>query len=182
MLKKFELVGGSEKVDGTPRNINYEPKIFFMIQEFCHRAYKKSGKSTKKVASLDADAIINKSFTGKFESIRKNYDEKSGINQGNNKKIDDGHLNQIHLTSGNKNCDDVRNEELRRIVREEDFFEEYEEEMEEEAKENKGKGKKSEEYPNSLQALMEKYSNVIPTIKKATILKFKGLKEQNEGN
>jgi hypothetical protein len=29
---------------------------------------------------------------------------------------------------------------------------------------------------------MEKYSTIIPTIKKATILKFKSLKEQNEGN
>jgi len=179
-IKKFDLAGGNEKANGTPRNINYDPKIFFMIQEFFHRSYKKSSKPTKKVASLDADAIINKSFSGKFDSIRKTYDEKSGVNIGNNKKIEDGHLNQIHLTSGNKNCDDVRNEELRRIVREEDFFEEYEEDMEEES--NKGIGKKKEEYPNSLQALMEKYSNVIPTIKKGTILKFKSLKEQNEGN
>jgi len=85
-IKKFDLAGGNEKANGTPRNINYDPKIFFMIQEFFHRSYKKSSKPTKKVASLDADAIINKSFSGKFDSIRKTYDEKSGVNIGNNKK------------------------------------------------------------------------------------------------
>lgn len=39
-MKKFEINKTTEKIEETPKNINYHPKIFYLIQEFNHRILK----------------------------------------------------------------------------------------------------------------------------------------------
>ena len=142
---------------------------------------------------FDCDSIINKTSSTKFESFKKVYEEKTGYIK-NIKKIDDFYTNQINLSSENKIAEECRNKDLKRLTYKEYYVAEDEDE-EDNGKENlrsriPSKSGTSVEYltkfkiryPASLNFLMEKYSTIIPTIKKATILKFKSLKEQNEGN
>jgi hypothetical protein len=39
-IKKFEIIKSTEKIEEIPKNINYHPKIFYLIQEFNHRILK----------------------------------------------------------------------------------------------------------------------------------------------
>ena len=90
---------------------------------------------------LDAESIINKTSSTKFESFKKVYDEKTGFRAL--KKMDDFCNNQINLNSGNKVADECRNNELNRITRDEHYVDEDEEEDEDlfDKKENKMKTK-----------------------------------------
>lgn len=83
---------------------------------------------------FDADSIINKTSSTKFESFKKVYEEKTGYIK-NLKKLDDLLINQIDFSSGNKIAEECRNSELNKMICN-DF---YENDDEEEAggKENK---------------------------------------------
>jgi len=184
-IKNFDINKGTEQADEIPKNVNFNPKVFFLIQEYSHRMLKKVNRAKHPTNIIDADSIVSKVSSTKIESFRKIYEEKTGYIK-NLKKIDDFYNNQIDLANGNKIAEESRNGDLSHILSS-DIYGEDEEIEEEEVgrKENKGKGKSAKasgEYPSSLTGLMEKYSAIIPTIKKGTILKFKSLKEQNEGN
>jgi hypothetical protein len=83
---------------------------------------------------FDADSIINKTSSTKFESFKKVYEEKTGYIK-NLKKLDDILINQIDFSNGNKIAEECRNKELNKMICD-DF---YENDDEEEAvgKENK---------------------------------------------
>ena len=85
---------------------------------------------------FDADSIINKTSSSKFESFKKVYEEKTGYIK-NLKKIDDFYTNQINFSSGNKIAEECRNNELNRLIFNEYYAQDEDEEEEDVGKENK---------------------------------------------